>query len=160
MFLTIVPGIWNTNNPLFTDQLRAAEQMKWQAKWEKNRTRVSDKDWWVPTSYILERFIQQSHENLQKVSSWTREVVSSRFWNSWSRQSASQNKQFIDACFCSWPSWFNPSQQSSPRSIHFPPQWDWGENHKGKSWKMHKLRWRQFNSKSKSHAHKQSKLRH
>lgn len=37
MFLTIVPGSWNTNNPLFTDQLRAAEQMKSQAKWGKNQ---------------------------------------------------------------------------------------------------------------------------
>lgn len=44
MFLTIVPGIWNTNNPLFTDQLRAAEQMKSQAKWGKKPTGVSDKD--------------------------------------------------------------------------------------------------------------------
>lgn len=39
MFLTINPGIWNTNNPVFTGHLRAAEQIKSQSKMGKKPNR-------------------------------------------------------------------------------------------------------------------------
>lgn len=35
MFLTIILGIWNTNNPLSTEHLRTAEQIKLQSKMGK-----------------------------------------------------------------------------------------------------------------------------
>lgn len=77
MFLTIIPGIWNTKNSLFTGHLSAAEQIKLQSKMGKKKppTRVSDKDWWVPTCYILEKFIQQSQKSAKSLKLNTQSCV-------------------------------------------------------------------------------------
>lgn len=83
LFLTIIPGIWNTNNHLFTVHLRASEQIKSQGKLGKKTPTQQEFQiriyFWVIICCVLERFLQQSHENLQKVSSCTPEVVSSGF---------------------------------------------------------------------------------
>lgn len=63
---------------------------------------------------------------------------------------------------CSSVSSFNPSQQLTPHSPTrplTPLQWDKRDNRKTKGEKNHSLRHRQFDSQSKRHAHKQSKMR-